>query len=87
MSECSDKESKLQCPKCGGAMEEGFIPDAHYGGIGVTKWIRGEPVLHWSGSVKGPPVNFLGGLKDKDSIRTISSFRCDHCGFLENYAK
>ena len=64
------------CPKCGGAMAEGFLVDRTHGGAGVTAWVEGEPVKSvWT------------GLKLKGRARIdVSSWRCRRCGFLESYA-
>ena len=77
----------LQCLKCGGPMEEGFTADATYGQLLASTWIRGVPQSAGLASgVKGPPRKFLGGLKDESDARTIQSFRCSECGFVEHYA-
>ncbi len=38
------------CPKCGGAMAEGFIKDVGYGTQAPSSWIEGAPVRSiWNG--------------------------------------
>jgi hypothetical protein len=65
------------CPKCQGQMTEGFLLDKIHGTNTVGKWIEGIPQLSlWSG-IK------LRGRKKFD----VQSWRCDRCGFLENYAR
>ena len=66
------------CAKCGGTMTEGFVLDANYGSgsYGLARWIAGKPIKSiWTGLK-------LSG-KDK---RDITSWRCNRCGYLENYA-
>ena len=67
----------MNCPKCHGAMEPGFLPDFTYGAIIPSSWIEGTPEKNWIGSTK---------IKDKRKI-AISTLRCVKCGFLELYAK
>jgi DNA-directed RNA polymerase subunit RPC12/RpoP len=66
----------LTCPRCGGAMEPGYIVDEGYGTRTVAKWIGGEPERSmWTGlKVRG-----------KDKL-DVTSYRCQRCGFLESYA-
>jgi hypothetical protein len=65
------------CPKCEGAMVQGFIPDFfHHSASGVGGWNEGPPKKSfWTGTKaalsKGIPVG---------------AFRCSRCGFLELYA-
>lgn len=64
------------CPKCQGAMSEGFIVDHGHGTRTVSGWVEGAPEKSiWVG-VK------LGGRKPIE----IASWRCRSCGFLESYA-
>lgn len=67
----------INCLRCEGLMEEGFILDrAHYNAGTVNTWVEGEPVKSfWSGlKIKG---------KEKFGVKT---FRCANCGYLESYA-
>lgn len=65
------------CPKCGGAMAEGFVKDVGYGTQAPSSWIEGAPVRSiWTG-VK---------LKGRAQYQ-IAAFRCNRCGFLEHYAR
>ena len=34
---------QLKCPKCGGAMEEGYFLDHSVGGAGQPRWGKGSP--------------------------------------------
>jgi predicted nucleic-acid-binding Zn-ribbon protein len=66
---------RKDCPKCGASMTEGFIPDESDNGRKVNKWIEGAPEKHWY------------GLKLRGKTRYyIQTFRCNRCGYLENYA-
>ena len=66
-----------ECPKCQGRMTEGFIVDSgDYGTASVSTWQGGEP-----------KKSFWTGLKqDKKAQIQVTTWRCDRCGFLENYA-
>lgn len=68
--------SQLVCPKCGNAMEPGFVVDHTYGADGVSEW-AGETAQpsFWSGRISG---------KDRHPVQT---FRCVRCGYLESYAR
>ncbi len=65
------------CPKCGGAMEEGFILDNGYNTRSASSWVEGPPRTGFWGGVK------LRGLR-RLALRV---FRCKSCGFLESYAE
>ena len=65
------------CPKCEGEMEEGFIADATYGGVGASTWVEGEPERSFWTGIK---------TKGKEQIQ-ISTYSCTGCGYLESYAK
>jgi predicted RNA-binding Zn-ribbon protein involved in translation (DUF1610 family) len=70
------QHSKMQCPKCGGEMEEGFIFEDQYGHAKVTRqWAKeGAEADSWGYGVKG--------------ARKITTDRCTKCGFLgDSYAK
>ena len=65
-----------QCPKCGGAMVEGFVIDRTHSGVTVGCWVEGQP-----------QGNIWMGVKLKGRPKTeIASWRCARCGFLEHYA-
>ena len=69
-------DNNSKCPKCGGALEEGFIRDAVTGGSVPSAWYRGRlERSRWMG------VKTIG--KVKYQVRT---YRCNQCGFLESYA-
>jgi phage FluMu protein Com len=70
----SDVEKK--CPKCQGAMEEGFIRDVTHGATLPSEWYEGTP-----------EKSFWTGLKTSGRAHyEIRSFRCTRCGYLESYA-
>ena len=60
-----------KCSKCQGNMEEGISVDFTYGGPRKGSWAS---KISW------------GGLKT-DNMKTIDSYRCTQCGYIENYAK
>jgi hypothetical protein len=67
----------MECPKCHGRMEEGFIKDDTYGEVRVATWIQGAPEKSWWGTMK---------TKGKANIPVVT-LRCSRCGYLESYAK
>ncbi len=67
----------INCPKCQGLMEEGFILDrGHYDTKRVNTWVEGEPVKSFWSGIK---------VKDKQQFQ-LKTFRCANCGYLESYA-
>ena len=64
------------CPKCQSIMAEGFVAAEKYGMPTVSSWIEGAPRKGWWGDVKtsGKPI-------------PIATWRCQRCGYLENYAR
>lgn len=64
------------CSKCQSSMVEGFVLDAEHGGAHkVSTWIEGAPDKAWYGlKTRGKPQF------------KIQSWRCNRCGYLENYA-
>ncbi len=74
------KTVRLQppCLRCGGRMREGFIPDLAYGALDVRRsmWIEGAP-----------EERSFGALKVTDAPGYwITTFRCEHCGWLDSFA-
>jgi hypothetical protein len=66
----------LNCPRCDGSLEPGFVIDVGYGTKTVPKWVAGEPEKSiWTGLK-------LGG---KEQL-PITTYRCRRCGYLESYA-
>jgi hypothetical protein len=66
-----------RCPKCEGAMIQGFILDSADSRRSVSSWIEGIPIK-----------SFLTGVKiGKRKQYSIESWRCGRCGFLESYAR
>ncbi len=69
--------SESICPKCGGAMENGFLVDHTYGSVAPSEWAEGEPKSSfWTGTK-------MAGRK----IRRVETLRCVRCGYLESYAR
>ncbi|WP_428306850.1 PF20097 family protein [Lacipirellula sp.] len=75
MSEQMDGQEK-QCPKCAGAMEQGFVADLMGPLAGdVSKW---NP---------GPPKSaFFTLTKRSYKELPMAAFRCASCGYVEFYA-
>lgn len=68
----------LECPKCRGTMERGFILDNTHGGKVVSQWVAGEPEESF----------WVGGVKTKNrTLLSVTTYRCTACGYLESYAK
>jgi hypothetical protein len=67
----------LECLRCGGPMEQGFVADkAHYSVPEVQNWVEGVPERSfWSGI----------RLKGKE-VLPVMTYRCEKCGYLESYA-
>jgi hypothetical protein len=67
-----------KCPKCEGAMERGYVarPWATYAGQ-PERWVAGRAPSEadFRVSAKAPRA------------RTVVSWRCADCGFLESYAR
>lgn len=64
------------CPKCQGTMAEGFIITEQSGMAAVSGWSEGPPRKGWWGYIKKPGKSI-----------PIATWRCQRCGFLENYAR
>jgi hypothetical protein len=70
-------DESIECPKCGGEMERGFIADQTYGGVLPSKWIEGAP-----------ESSFWTGVKTRGKVDVeVSTYRCAECGYLESYAR
>lgn len=67
----------LECPKCKGRMEEGFLLDNTHGGYAASRWVKGAPEKSFWTGIK---------IRNKEQ-RAVSTFRCASCGYLELYAK
>ncbi len=63
------------CGKCGGRMEQGFIPEAKDHSMKVERWVEGAPQKKWYGLK-------TRGLRQHE----IETWRCSRCGLLESYA-
>lgn len=71
----SDRE--LTCPKCGRAMEAGYVLDYTHGAMAQSSWVEGAPER-----------SFWTGLKIKGHEKLpVTTYRCTHCGYLESYAR
>ena len=67
----------IVCPKCGAAMEDGFLVDHTYGGVEKPEWASGTP-----------DASIWVGVRMKGRERhPVHTYRCTSCGFLESYAR
>jgi predicted nucleic-acid-binding Zn-ribbon protein len=70
-------EESFNCSKCGGEMLEGFILDTGQYASLVSTWHAGKP-----------NPSFWTGIKfEKELMRRVVTYCCDHCGYLESYAR
>ena len=67
------------CPKCGGQMEPGFMLERGGGPHDQqVRWVEGEPT----------PRLFFSGVKlEGREPMSVTTFRCDSCGYLESFAR
>jgi hypothetical protein len=67
----------LKCLRCGGPLEEGFIPEFTGHGSCQMPWVEGRP-----------ETSFWSGLKinDRRCLKTFT-YRCTQCGRLESFAR
>jgi hypothetical protein len=76
MNQTSQDDAK--CPLCGGAMENGYIPDHGHGRVYESSWYAGAP----------EPSLFLGDIKwPKGSKFPLEAYRCTQCGYLMMFAR
>lgn len=70
--------TNTKCPKCGSAMEEGFVLDrGDHLTVHAADWVEGEP-----------DHSFFGGVTASGKRRyALTSYRCTRCGYLESYAR
>ena len=71
------RQTTINCSKCQGLMEEGFILDRGDMNVGfINSWVEGEPVK-----------SFWNGIKVNNKLQyAVKTFRCVNCGYLESYA-
>lgn len=67
-----NEETKI-CPKCNGKMEKGIILDSTQFSSTKARWAKSVGIQLFGVGVK--------------NAKTIISYRCENCGYLENYAK
>lgn len=65
-----------RCSKCDGRMDQGFVVDEGYGSVRVSRWQPGAPDKSF----------WLGVRQKKREQIEIQTWRCQRCGYLENYA-
>ena len=75
----SPREGRHDCPRCGKAMEQGFVfSQGPKGSVANTTpaWAEGTPVMSFWRGLR------LGGRR----VLPVQTFRCKGCGHLESYA-
>lgn len=74
----------MKCTACGGALEDGFIPDTGTAQTWVAVWVAGAPAMN-EGFMKRLRT---GGGVDMTGVdaKAIDAKRCTGCGRLELYA-
>ena len=65
-------ENEMNCLRCKGEMEAGFVPDSH---LGPEFW------------VPGPRPSFFKRLVGYKVKIPITTYRCTACGYLEAVAE
>lgn len=74
----------MKCTACGGALEEGFIPDTGTAQTWVALWVAGTPSTKkgfWERVRSGGGVSLEG-----QDVKAIEARRCVSCGHLELFA-
>ena len=74
----------MKCTACGGALEDGFIPDVGTAQTWVACWVAGAPTTD-----KGVWERFrTGGGVSMEGVeaKAIEARRCVECGHLELFA-
>jgi hypothetical protein len=73
----AQEKRSMECPKCRGNMEEGFIKDESQSAVYTSKWVEGPPEKSaWTGTK-------IRGKK----VLPVATYRCAACGYLESFAK
>lgn len=70
----------MNCPKCGGEMDEGLQVDAAFGGARKSTWIKGRELPTIKITALPPRIEITG------ERYYVTVYRCQACGFLESYA-
>lgn len=74
----------MKCTACGGALEDGFIPDTGHAQTWVALWVSGAPSTKmgfWERVRTGGGVSLEG-----QNVKAIEARRCVDCGHLELFA-
>lgn len=72
------------CPKCSGAMAEGFVLDNAYGALKQSHWLEGKPERAHRTGIFLKSASII--TKDRQLL-AVTTYRCERCGFLESYAR
>lgn len=67
-----------ECSQCGGRMTRGYLLDHSHAAYHSAHWLEGAPPLSGFGDRIHPRL--------ERSI-PVTTFRCERCGFLQNYAR
>jgi len=70
-------EASMNCLRCKGDMEQGFLLDHSHNSNFAGKWVKGSPER-----------STLSDAAVKTPVHTkeIVTYRCTACGYLESYA-
>ena len=79
-------KKKLTCPKCDSSMEAGWISEGS-----VQKIFWAIPALYHTCWIPGSPRTKKDGTKTwkterEQSIKALTAYRCESCGYVETYA-
>jgi DNA-directed RNA polymerase subunit RPC12/RpoP len=74
----------MKCTACGGALEDGFIPDTGHAQTWVAVWLKGAPAANTGFFNR---LRTGGGVDMTDvDAKAIDARRCTDCGHLELFA-
>ena len=67
-----------ECTQCGGQMTRGYLLDHAHAAYHTAQWLEGAPVSSGFGDRIRPRL---------DRSIPVTTFRCNRCGYLQNYAR
>jgi hypothetical protein len=70
----------MECPKCGGAMDNGLLVDWVWSGAKKGTWVKGDELPRIKMGLIPPTIEMTG------ECYVLEAHRCQQCGFLEWYA-
>ena len=71
----TEPNSALDCRRCGGALEPGYVIERTSPYQDTEAWVEGEPETNW-----------LGKKFNDRRVIPVASYRCITCGQLEFFA-